>query len=61
MWPFSDENMEVLRTVPVSCWLFVTIICLSTHLGGVYGVHDFNVYRMQHFDLHGSQFGTESR
>ena len=57
MWLFSEDSFELLRSVPIPCWVFLTLFCVGTQLGEVCGVHDFKVYRMQHFDLHGLHLG----
>ena len=53
-----EEAVEFLRGVPLPCWLFFSFIVFGTHVGHVSGVQDFSIYRMQHFDLHGTHHGT---
>ena len=50
---FSDECLELIRSAPLL--LSFSLLCL----GAVSGKHEFPVYRMQHFDLHGVHFGEE--
>ena len=59
MW-LSEDAIEIVRTMPVPYWILLSFLCVGTHIGSVYGVHDFTVYRMQHFDLHGSQLGNKN-
>ena len=51
------ETLEIIKSVPVPVWLFVSLICFSAQLGSVTGVHDFTVYRMQHLDFYGTPLG----
>eukprot|EP00731_Ephydatia_muelleri_P015674 Em0009g98a len=55
-----EEAVEFLRGVPLPCWLFFSFIVFGAHVGHVSGVQDFNIYRMQHFDLHGTHHGSRS-
>lgn len=53
-----EGTFELLRGVPIPCWLLASVVLLSTHVGPVGAVHEFTAHRMQHFDLHGNQYGT---
>ena len=53
MWFLSEDSVELLRSAP----LLLFVLCLGT----VTAKHDFPVYRMQHFDLHGVHFGECAR
>ena len=57
MWIFSEDSLELFRNVPFPCWVFLSLLCLGAQLSGVSGVHDFTIYRMQQFDLHGTRLG----
>lgn len=54
-----EEALEILRGVPVPCWLFLPAVFLSFGLGPVpvAALHEFTAHRMQHFDLHGVRYG----
>ena len=52
-----EGTFELLRGVPIPCWLLASVVLLSTHVGPVGAVHEFTAHRMQHFDLHGTQYG----
>lgn len=60
MLDFMDGTLELLRGVPILCWLLASVVLLSTHVGPVGAVHEFTAHRMQHFDLHGSRYGQFS-
>ena len=55
-----EEILEILRSVPVPCCLFMSIVFLSVGIAPVpvTAVHEFTVHRMQHFDLHGVRYGN---
>ncbi len=55
----TEEALEILRGVPIPCWLFASIVFLSVGIGPapVTAVHEFSAHRMQHFDLHGIRYG----
>ena len=52
-----EGTFELLRGVPIPCWLLASVVLLSTHVGPVGAAHEFTAHRMQHFDLHGIQYG----
>lgn len=52
-----EGTMELLRGIPIPCWLVASVVLLSTHVGPVGSVHEFTAYRMQQFDLHGAHYG----
>ena len=52
-----EGTFELLRGVPIPCCLLASVVLLSTHVGPVGAVHEFTAHRMQHFDLHGTQYG----
>lgn len=57
MWILSEDFLELFRNVPFPCWIFLSLLCVGAQLSGVSGVHDFKIYRMQQFDLHGTRLG----
>ena len=51
----AEEVVEVMKGhFPWTCLLLVPILIA---ISPVNGAHDFTAYRMQQFDLHGSQYG----
>ena len=56
-----EEFCELWKSVPIPCWLFASAILLSVHVSPASGVHEFSVYRMQHYDLHGVQYGERRK
>ncbi|KAL8588571.1 hypothetical protein ACOMHN_059525 [Nucella lapillus] len=62
MW-FSEagEIVEMFRnSFPLSFLFFVPIIILISPVSPVYAAQEFNVYRMQQFDLQGSSYGCKN-
>lgn len=62
MW-FSEagEIVEMFRSsFPLSFLFFVPILILISPVCPVYAAHEFNVYRMQQFDLQGSSYGCKN-
>lgn len=57
-----EETVDLLRGVPIPCWLVSSIVILSVCIGPVpvTAVHEFTAHRMQHFDLHGVRYGSRS-
>ncbi|XP_041465827.1 nicalin-1-like [Lytechinus variegatus] len=54
----AEEVVEVVRGhFPWTCLLIVPILIA---ISPVHGAHDFTAYRMQQFDLHGSQYGCRN-
>ncbi|XP_071485217.1 BOS complex subunit NCLN-like [Diadema antillarum] len=54
----AEEVVEVVRGhFPWTCLLLVPILIA---ISPVNGAHDFTAYRMQQFDLHGSQYGCRN-
>lgn len=58
---FVEETLEILRGVPISCWLFLPLAFLNLGLGPApaAALHEFTAHRMQHFDLHGVRYGRD--
>ena len=52
-----EDAFEVLRGVPIFCWVLVSVVLLSADVRPTGAVHEFKAYRMQHFDLHGMHYG----
>lgn len=52
-----EDAFEVLRGVPIFCWVLVSVVLLSADVRPAGAVHEFKAYRMQHFDLHGIHYG----
>ncbi|XP_025076679.1 nicalin-1-like [Pomacea canaliculata] len=62
MW-FTEagEIVEMFRSsFPLSFLFFVPIFILISPVSPVYAAQEFNVYRMQQFDLQGSSYGCKS-
>ena len=59
----EEQAMEILKSVPIPCWILASIVLLSAGLGPVpvAAVHEFTAHRMQHFDLYGVQYGKLER
>ena len=59
MW--FDEAGEVVEmfknSFPLSLMFFIPIFILISPVSPVGAAHDFAVYRMQHYDLHGASYG----
>jgi len=49
--------MHLLKGIPATVWILSSILLMSAQLGPVQSVHEFTAYRMQQFDLYGSQYG----
>jgi len=60
MFGVEDSFVELLRSLPIPCWLLCSIILLSAGLGPVpaTAVHEFTAHRMQHFDMYGVRYGN---
>ena len=56
-----EDAIEVLRGVPIFCWVLVSVVVLSADVRPTGAVHEFKAYRMQHFDLHGVHYGMSYR
>ena len=52
-----EDAFEVLRGIPIFCWVLVSVVLLSADVRPAGAVHEFKAYRMQHFDLHGIHYG----
>ena len=56
-----DEASEVLEmfkhSFPLSMLFFVPLLIIISPASPVSAAHDFAVYRMQQYDLHGSAYG----
>ncbi len=59
----EESFLELLRSLPIPCWLLGSIIILSAGLGPVpaTAVHEFTAHRMQHFDMYGVRYGKSAR
>ena len=50
-----DEVLEVCRSFPMS--IVLPFMVLATLSGGVGASHEFDVFRMYQYELHGKSFG----
>ncbi|XP_076330796.1 BOS complex subunit ncln isoform X1 [Tachypleus tridentatus] len=57
----TDGFFEIIKgTVPFYTIVFIPLFILISPMTPVLGAHEFTVYRMQHFDLHGTPHGCRS-
>lgn len=57
MFVDADGALDLFRGLPVTLCVVSTVILLGVQIGPASAVHQFTAYRMQQFDLQGTQYG----